>query len=205
MSGRCCGTVEAVRDSVVDVFFAGRIPSLLKAGVNIGITFGGQRLVLKQAAPLTRGRALPLHHLPDKRAAVIDLWGIDYLLHQSRRQPAAREVLSFLDRLDIVAKICDALAHSRFVVVFKVLKDGAPHRHFDGTMCREARAKPQHAHNVVVGIFAEMALGEGGEIRHPSSQCGGGWAVAFPIRPVAGRAILFVHRSSRWDVGGREL
>ena len=118
---------------------------------------------------------------------------------------APQEPLFFLDRLDIVAKICDALVNCRFVVVFDVLKDGAPHGHFGRTMSREARAKPKDAHNVVIRKFAEVALGEGSEVRHPPSQCRRGRAAAFTIRPVTSRAVLFEHRSARRHVGGREL
>ena len=89
--------------------------------------------------------------------------------------------------------------------MFEVLKEGAPYRHFNRAMRREARTKAEDAGDIVVRKFAIVPFGEGGKVRYPIAEIGSSGALSFAIRAMASGAKLFIHRFTGGNIRGWEL
>lgn len=74
-------------------------------------------------------------------------------------------VLFFLNRLEKLAEVFDALADGGFVVVLQVLENGSPHWHVGGTVRREARPESKNHCDVVYRELSAMIFCECCEVR----------------------------------------
>jgi hypothetical protein len=110
-----------------------------------------------------------------------------------------------LEGFQILTQIPNALAHGSFIIVFEILKNGAPHWHFLRSMRVETWAKTDSTLDVLKREFTTAALCESGEIRYARVERRSGRAVAFGVGAVAGTAVQFEYGLSRGHIARRKL
>jgi len=90
-----------------------------------------------------------------------------------------------LQRFDVIAQVSNALPDRGLIVVFEILKNGAPHGHFRRAVGGKARAETKDVPDICGREFAAVAFRKSGEIGHARAQRWSSGAAAFAVGAVA--------------------
>jgi hypothetical protein len=77
-------------------------------------------------------------------------------------QPWVKLIL--LNGFEVVAQVLDALADSRFVMLFHVLEERSPYRHFGGSMRGKAETEAENVCNVFLRECSSVPLGQSRQV-----------------------------------------